>query len=404
MSWVTRINTDFIITTGDNAIYVPSWMSATKEFEYNLTEFNFPGTAGSFIDRREVKGSRYALTIMFQGENNLELSAEFKNSADNKKPWTIEHPMYGRIRVHPSSLKFDDTKFNITTITGVVIETNEEAVPVLEIDPIDLINESKSASDEFGAIAFSLETPNPASMSTNNNTLYSSGRNLQSSQIQAEAYFNFFNDAKSAISVAVSKPLAAIRAMQNVINAPALFTTSVQNRISNLTNQFNLLVQSIETISGQSGKLLFETNAGSLITAMCVACANPLTGNYQNTSQVLSVIDILLGNYNTFVSSLDSLQTDNGGDTDSYIPNFDFATSVSELVSFTISQLFVIAFNAQQERRLFLESDSNVILLAHRFYGLDADDSTIQYFMDTNGIGLSEILGIKKGREIIYYV
>lgn len=404
MSWVTRINTDFIITTGDNAIYVPTWMSATKEFEYNLTEFNFPGTAGSFIDRREVKGARYALTIMFQGENNLDLSAEFKNSADNKKPWTIEHPMYGRIRVHPSSLKFDDTKFNITTITGVVIETNEEGVPVLEIDPIDLINENKFTSDELGAVAFSLETPNPASMSTNNNTLYSSGRNLQSSQIQAEAYFNFFNDAKSAISVAVSKPLAAIRAMQNVINAPALFETSVQNRISNLTNQFNLLIRSIETISSQSDKLLFEVNTGSLITSMCVACSNPQSGNYQNTSQVLSVIDILLGNYNVFVSSLDSLQTDNGGDTDSYIPNFEFATSVSELVSVTISQLFVIAFNAQQERRLYLESDSNVILLAHRFYGLDAEDSTIQYFMDTNNIGLSEILGIKKGREIIYYV
>ena len=148
MSWVTKIKTDFIITTGDNAVYRPDWLNAEKEFEYNLTEFNFPDTAGSFIDRREVKGTRYALTIIFQGEDNLDISSDFKASADNRKAWIIEHPLYGRLRVQPSSLKFDDTKINATTITGVVIETNEDAVPIVDIDPVDLIAETRRAKSE----------------------------------------------------------------------------------------------------------------------------------------------------------------------------------------------------------------------------------------------------------------
>jgi len=68
------------------------------------------------------------------------------------------------------------------------------------------------------------------------------------------------------------------------------------------------------------------------------------------------------------------------------------------------SELFEIAISAQQERSILCDSDTNVILLAHRFYGLLIDDSTIQRVMDNNSIGLSEILDIKKGRKILYYV
>jgi hypothetical protein len=66
--------------------------------------------------------------------------------------------------------------------------------------------------------------------------------------------------------------------------------------------------------------------------------------------------------------------------------------------------LFEIAISAQQERSILCDSDTNVILLAHRFYGLLLDDSTIQRVMDNNSIGISEILDIKKGRKILYYV
>ena len=37
-------------------------------------------------------------------------------------------------------------------------------------------------------------------------------------------------------------------------------------------------------------------------------------------------------------------------------------------------------------------------------YGLLPDDSTIQYFADTNNIGLNEVFQIEKGRKIVYYV
>jgi hypothetical protein len=52
---------------------------------------------------------------------------------------------------------------------------------------------------------------------------------------------------------------------------------------------------------------------------------------------------------------------------------------------------------------LVLEEDSNVIILAHRFFGLLDDDSTIDQFIANNKIGLSQLMQVKKGTVVIYY-
>ncbi len=46
----------------------------------------------------------------------------------------------------------------------------------------------------------------------------------------------------------------------------------------------------------------------------------------------------------------------------------------------------------------------NVILLSHKFYGSDENDDNLQKFIDTNNIGLNELLNISKGRKVIYYI
>jgi hypothetical protein len=123
-----------------------------------------------------------------------------------------------------------------------------------------------------------------------------------------------------------------------------------------------------------------------------------------NAPAVYSVIDSVLSVYNSYIENLDSIQTENNGTIDSYIPSFEPLQNLSGLVNFAVSNLFTIAFGARQERTLFLENDSNVIILAHRFYGLNVNDSTIDDFINTNGIGVNEYYEILKGRKIIYYV
>ena len=79
-------------------------------------------------------------------------------------------------------------------------------------------------------------------------------------------------------------------------------------------------------------------------------------------------------------------------------------SQLTGVVNYAISQLFIIALGAQQERIILLGEDSNVINLTHRFYGLDSEDLNIDKFMRNNDIGISEMLQIEKGRKIKYYV
>jgi len=137
---------------------------------------------------------------------------------------------------------------------------------------------------------------------------------------------------------------------------------------------------------------------------MSQAAINPTDNDYQTIDEVTAVIDQLVSVNNTYIGNLNDLQTINGGDINSYVPDFTFLNSLNILINFTLSQLFVIAIGAQQQRVVILTEDSNVILLTHKYYGLTADDSTMNKFISQNNIGISEIMNIEKGRKIIYYV
>ena len=406
MSWEQQINQNFIITCGDGAVYQPLYddKAIVKDVEYNLSEFNFPNVEGTFVDRRLRKGNRYSMTIVFQGANHLNEVARFENSAKDRRPWVVEHPKYGRLNVQPASLNFNDETLNFTKITGTLLETILRGVPTITINPTDEIENLKRIAFDSGALLFASEPPIPQNMAVANASFYASGVNSGALQIQTENYFNLFNDANAAILNATAQPLAAIRALQAVIGAPAQFTLAVRQRLQIFTNQLNLLLGTLSNINSQANKFQFEITTGSLITSMCSAASTPQPQDYVNMVDVLNVVDIILTAQSNFIASLDQLQTDNGGNTDSYVPGFEFITDVTNVVNYTVSELFEIAISAQQERSILCDSDTNVILLAHRFYGLLLDDSTIQRVMDNNSIGLNEILDVKKGRKILYYV
>lgn len=405
MSWIDKVQTQLVIIMGDGEPFSPFWLNATKSKEYNVTEFDFHNLPGTLVSRTTPRGVKYELELYFQGEDHLDISEGFSKSADDPRPWTISHPLYGSITVQPTSLSFDNTKYNVSKITGTVIETITEDSPKTFIDPTDKIATDKVNTDEVFAQSFATEvipeTTEINKMSANNTSLYKEGVKGIKSAIDAEEYFNKFNTANTAILNATSKPLEAIRTLQAVINYPAEFRDGVRNRVNVLLNQFNILRASISTLLKRTEKKIYENNAGTILSAIAYAAS---TGEYGNRNDVISVIDTLTSTYDLYIGDLDSLESDNGGKVGSYIADPDSLIALNSLINYTISNLFNIALNSKQERSILCEDDTNVILLAHRFYGLKADDSTIEEIINNNAIGLNELLQIQKGRKIVYYV
>jgi hypothetical protein len=105
-----------------------------------------------------------------------------------------------------------------------------------------------------------------------------------------------------------------------------------------------------------------------------------------------------------YLQKLDELQALRSDEVDTFTPDDDVNRLLDDAMVVAQGNLFDFAFNAKQERVLQIEADSNPISLAHRFYGLDEEDENLSFFIDTNALSLDELIQIKAGRRVVYYV
>lgn len=403
MAWQDDINEPLIITTGDGQQYTVAWQLDGRVQEFNIAEFDFNNVAGSLVVQGQPKGKKYPFKFFFQGDNHIAEVDAFLRSSTDKRPWTVQHPLYGPITCKVASLSIDDSKFNVSEISCTLLETIVQDTPQFTEAPADRINAAKVANDQAFLDSFDTtpETSDINTMLGTNKQLYTKGNR----KLSTSGYFNTFSEANSAVVSATSQPINAMRKTQSLINAPAQFEISVKDRISTFTDQIDTFRATINNIGGKrSSKKVYELQYGALLSGMALAASTPLADDYANKDDVLAVISDMIDYFNSYITDLDSLMSDNGGTPESFIPDASSLFGLHSLVNFTVSSLFLIALNAKQQRTIVLDEDSNWIMLAHRFYGISADDNEIYRLMRENKAGLNETLGVRKGRVLVYYV
>jgi hypothetical protein len=403
MAWQDDINEPLVIITGDGTRYEVQWQPDGRVQEFNIAEFDFNNVSGSLVVQGQPKGRKYPFKFFFQGDNHIRDVDSFLVSASDKRPWQVQHPLYGPIICKVASLSIDDSKLNVSEISCTLLETIVQDTPRFTEAPIDRIISSKAENDQAFLDAFTV-TPSVTDINTmlaTNKQLFVKGNR----KLSTDGYFNTFSEANSAVISATTKPIFAMRKTQALINAPSQFSIAVKDRVGLFTDQIDSFRLTINNISGRkSSKKVYELQGGALISGMALAASTPIDGDYANKDDVLSVIQDMIDYFNLYLTDLDSLMSENGGLVDAYIPDATSLNQLGSLINFTISNLFQIALNSKQQRTIILEEDSNWIVLAHRFYGLSADDSQISRLMKENNAGLSETLGVRKGRVLVYYV
>ncbi len=406
MSWIEKLNNDLIITTGDGTAYYPLWKRPTKSVSFNNTEFAFPNLNGSLVDRRNPLGRRFPLELFFVGETHLEKSAAFENSTKDQRPWRIEHPYYGLIFVQPTDINYDNTGDNITKISVTTIETITDTNPKGKSDPIDNIKVQKIELDSLSekSITATIQQTDINTMNQVNKKSFNLSVPIITVPKEAETLNNYFNEANSFVSTATASPILAIRSTIALLSYPANLTASVKTRLKTLQDSFNNLQNTVSGLTNVSGKQVYELSGIGILSSMCLASVTPLDKDYVNSNKVLEVINTITNSFNNFVASLDSIQSINGNSINSYIPSPDMLNEISNLVGYTVSNLYDIALNSRTERSIITEKDTNIILLTHRFYGLDPSDNNINELFSNNNWGLNHILQIKKGAKVVYYI
>lgn len=403
MTWLSKLDKDYIITTGDGIEYRPNWFSLSKSYEFNFGRYEFPEIEGTLIRRKKKKGTTYEFRVVFQGETHLREAENFEISSRDTNPWEIEHPYYGVIQVQPLSLSFDNTEHGLTTITGEIAETIDEEAPRQSDDIITRMEIKQTRVNESALDSF--EVPSAETVTGMNDIIdkiEAPFDNVIESAENAQAVTNQINEARSKINQATDKPGEALGAVQGAIQAVNDLTVPVEDKISTIESFISGIRDNSDTGNDSTGHRLVETTEATALSSWAVALAN--TSEFRDRNDVLNKTKALLNAHDDYLNNMDTLQSDVGGVVGQYFPDYSVQSELASMVDEVTSKLFEIAFNTKQERSIILETQSNAIILAQRFYGLDENDENLNRFIEENALGIDQLLQIEKDTEVFYYV
>ncbi|AIX11891.1 hypothetical protein [Flavobacterium phage V157] len=404
MSWKNNLdNIRFSIKTGDGKEYFPLWIDAEYSKEYNVSTFDFIDVPKSLVERKQPKSRKYPLLFYFQGDDCIEQFLEFERSADDNRYWTVTHPFYGTIKGQPLSIGVDNKKLNVSIVSVDFWESIIFDYPKSNLSIQDNTLVKKDEALQSAVLTYSARKAQEPSdinkVKQSNLVIAKSFETIQSNETNVE-YSNALSKANKSANNLVNNPNIAILDAQALLNSPSTYDTRIVPRLNAYKTAFRGLVKKQKTVSE---KLYFESMAGTVIACYCNATVNyDADLDYITVKEVETVTNDLILLYNEYLSILDNNSVSNY-ELDNFHANPQLQSQINDLVLFTVSNLYNLAFEAQQERFIYLDKDSNVILLTHRFLGL-ASDENIQRFRDINGIKLKELFKLKKGRKIIYYV
>ncbi len=392
MSWKERIEQTIKLTTADGKVYEPLHLDSPRRVDFNVSQFEFPNIDGTLVNRQNIKGYKYDITIVFQELNHRETYLQFEQSVKDKRPIEVLHPMFGLFNAHIISMVDDPTGISSTRVSLSLVETISEEYPKTSTDANEQVGLDFESTNEQITETFDnnieLETSDEINIQAKTDSAYELGSASVTSGDESNEYILLYNASSNSTADLI-----------DFLTYPSEFISSVLTRLNLLKAQFDALSLVVST---PNDKMIYELFGNAFVSAMVNTSVNPLDDDYENTDDVLNVIDIISGVYNEFITNLDDMQTPNGSETDSYIPNYETISTLTSMVNFALANLFDIALTANQQRKAILNANSNVILLAHRFCGVGEDN--INKFMNQNGMSLSEVIEVKKDREVVYYV
>lgn len=402
MNWEEKIGIPFKITTGDGKEYFPLWKGGEKEVEFNTSDFNFINVYGTLVDRKRPQGGKFNLVFWFDGAENIDQSDNFELSCDDPRQWIVEHPIYGTLKGQPLSIKRDDTSLNITEITIPFWESISPDFPFSNFSKKDnTMNQhdlcfhalaSVYANTKFDTIDISNQTDNlDVMMATLSDlpdpTITNSYGDLQ----------NAFNAGLQAIDKLLENPLNAIQTVQNFLDLPATYEQAIKGRVASYEAIYWKLKESIETVAD---KKYYESMAGTILSLISVVLVTPITGDYILISDVEHWINKLKLLHLDYKTTLDELSLSVYEVNDTYNADAEAQMQLDTLMNYVIYNIYTFSFGTKKERIILVPKDTNIILLAHKYLGLDENDENIDTMIQTNGIYFNELFSIKKGREI----
>ena len=389
MSWRDNIeNIEFTIVTGDNEIFKPLYASSSQDLEFNVSEFNFIELEGTLVTRKKVKSQKIPLNITFQGDDHIDIAEKFLQSSKDPRYWTVTHPIIGEVYGHPASISKANDDLNTVVFSIDFWETIRPGeVLSSKVYPLELIESKNIELIEFGSLnLIPDQKPELKSLVSKIESRYDTLINATN----IDQFKGLLSNAMSGIDDLLKEPQKAIRNISQLIQFPAYIEGILKNRVKLI----QAILNDIKEIFPDNN-LNYSIFGGAVVSGIAQIILKPSENDFITRNDVQVQFNNLADVYDNFLNDIDN---------NNFQQDFQEAITLNEIIINTLYYLYDVSFDAKQERYDIVESDTNLILLTHKYMGLDKEDKNLNTFREINGIKNKNLFIVKKGRKITYLV
>lgn len=414
MKWLDKLKTSTLeITTGDNKVYKPLYVNASKEMNLNAVSFEFHNVDGGLILRGKRSFGEFPIVLIFEGDECWNIANEFEDSIFNLNPWKLSHPIYGKLLVQPSKYKRDDSSLNIVTFEVTIFETIENTYPSFKRTSQGIMLSSSEYTNR-GIDKSKTLKPNSLDISKieiTNNTIV----NNLSNSAKSDYDLKKLNDKISKINGSILKIGSEIDVymsdLSNLIKSPARFLDTIGKRIDIFKSAYNNLKNSVISFPSQVEKEMFEIIGGFIVTGASEASITTLSEiskeqNVNNTeiltrSQVIKNMQDINIMYSDYITTLGNLTTEKSAKLNSYAPDGEMIENLNNVVSDILGNLTNYLIDAKIEKIFECDKDYSLIEIVNKLTN-NISNENINRFIELNKLSIDEVFIVKKGR-ILYY-
>lgn len=447
MSWEDRI-TEAVYTSPSGESFTGIFEDVSKKMSKKTTPFDFPDVDGTFVQDLGKKGRRYPMRWIFSGENYDKDADKFDDAIEEKGPGVLQHPLYGTFDVVPfGEITRNDNLVSAANQAVYDITFYETIKIIFPVSELAAANAMGFGFTEFTESAASLFDQALSVISANEITAFIASAKaglrkikktmakIASATASIERTFNDLADlADETITTLVGGPLLIAFQLLALIRLPSQTISSIQAKLDAYQNLLNSMIegpsnQFEQGLDSQADNAFAIANlitssavlasiestisdgaeaeaAGSTISVAAIPPSEIFTTRTQ-TIEAIESLDASLTQYIGWSDTnrerlvLTALPTRKAGTTD-LIDTGEAYQKLLEVFSISQGRLTQIAFTALQERSVILDRDRTFIDFAAEFYG--QLDEQYDFIIRSNNLTGSEIIELKKGRGMVYYV
>ena len=419
MSWKDRLRKTIKLISPEGSEFDAFWRGNPRELIKKLGVFTFPAIKGAKVQDLDIAGTRYPLTIFFEGDfHDREGDRFFRACTENGK-WKITHPVRGNLKLQLVSVSENMqpvSSANVTRIDTEWIESLADGATISKIEYVQSLDNqaveaNQTASDQFVRNIRQDTAEERASLIDTAGKVIRAVKKLlfvvQRFSLIPPEIDAILRGAESTLAdvSGVNGDLLAgqIQALVQTYTLAQETTNQALQTFTSFNSAIFALVPGVPTSAGINVVAVQELTLSASVVGFAQAST---IGGINTRAEALGLIDEYFSYFNGITDKLDETQElyqDNFAEVQYFSQSQSYSDNlgiISQAINFLLTQLFDLSI----EKRFILNRSRAPIEITVSEYGtLGENDINLDLFIASNNLKGDDIRVLPAGREVVVY-